>query len=260
MPVHRTTDGIDLVYRSLGAGPHLLLLHGTSTDHTTWEPVQSALAERFQLSILTRRGRCGSGDSLPYVLQREFEDVATLVDALGGPVDVVGHSFGALCALEGALRTKNVRRLVLYESPLPGAFPYWPDAVRDSMVPLLDSGQQEQALLTFFEAMLGISQQEIAALQRLPNWPDRIGYAHTIARELQALAENSFDLARLRSLAAPTLLLLGGSSPPMHRIIADKFLASIPDCRMAELPGQGHLAIRFAPDLVAREVLRFLQP
>lgn len=158
VPVHRTTDGVELVYHSLGAGPHVLLLHGTSTDHTTWEPVQSALAERFQLSILTRRGRCRSGDSSPYVLQREFEDVATLVDALGGPVDIVGHSFGALCALEGALRARNVRRLVLYESPLPGAFDYWPDAVRDRMMPLLNSGQPEQALRTFMEAMLGLSQ------------------------------------------------------------------------------------------------------
>lgn len=144
MPVYRTADGIDLVYRSVGAGPHVLLLHGTSTDHTTWEPVQSALAEHFQLSILARRGRCGSGDSLPYVLQREFEDVATLADALGGPVDIVGHSFGALCALEGALRSTNVRRLVLYESPLPGAFPYWPDSVRDRMVPLLARGSQSR--------------------------------------------------------------------------------------------------------------------
>jgi pimeloyl-ACP methyl ester carboxylesterase len=259
MPVHRTPDGIDLVYRSLGAGSHLLLLHGTSTDHTTWEPVQSALAEHFQLSILTRRGRCGSGDALPYVLQREFEDVATLVDALGGPVDIVGHSFGALCAMEGALTARSVRRLVLYESPLPGAFPYWPDAIRDRMMPLLNAGQQEQALRTFLEGMLGLSQQEIEALQRLPNWPDRVSYAHTIARELQALSEYSFDVARLRSFAAPTLLLLGGSSPPSRRTMADKFLTSIPDCRVVELPGQGHLAIRFAPELVVREVLKFLQ-
>ncbi len=260
MPVHRTTDGIDLVHHSLGAGPHLLLLHGTSTDHTTWEPVQSALAEHFQLSILTRRGRCGSGDSSPHVLQREFEDFATPVDALGGPVDIVGHSFGALCALEGALRARSVRRLVLYESPLPGAFAYWPDAVRDRMMPLLNAGQPEQALRAFLEAMLGLSQHEIEALQRLPNWQDRIGYAHTIARELQALAEYSFDVARLRSIAAPTLLLLGGSSPSLHRTIADKFVTTIPDCRVVELPGQGHLAIRFAPELVAREVLNFLQP
>jgi len=259
MPVHRATDGTDLVYHSLGAGPNVLLLHGTSTDHTTWAPVQAALAEHFRLSILARRGRCGSGDSLPYVLEREFEDVATLVEALGGPVDIVGHSFGALCALEGALRTKNVRRLILYESPLPGAFPYWPDAIRDRMVPLLNAGEQERALRTFLEGMLGLSEQEIEALQRLPNWPDRVNYAHTIARELQALSEYSFDVARLRSLAAPTLLLLGQVSPPMHRTIAEKFLASIPDCRVVELAGQGHLAIRFAPELVVREVLKFLQ-
>ena len=259
MPVHRTSDGVDLVYHSVGAGQHLLLVHGTSADHTTWDPVKTALSEHFRLSILTRRGRCGSGDSLPYVLQREFEDVATLVDALGGPVDIVGHSFGALCALEGALRSTNVRRLVLYESPLPGAFPYWPDAVRDRMMPLLNSGQPEQALRTFMEAMLGLSEQEIAAIQRLPNWPDRISYAHTIARELQALAENSFDLTRLQTVAAPTLLLLGEFSPPMHRAIADKFMGVIPDCRVVELPGQGHLAIRFAPERVAHDVLKFLQ-
>ena len=62
-----------------------------------------------------RRGRGGSGDSDDYAIEREFEDVAAVANAFKEPANLLGHSYGALCALEAALFTRNVRKLVLYE-------------------------------------------------------------------------------------------------------------------------------------------------
>ena len=75
--------------------------------------------QRFTVYALDRRGRGGSEDAQPYTIEREFDDVAATVNAIGEPVNVLGHSYGALCALEAALRTDHIRKLVLYEPPIP---------------------------------------------------------------------------------------------------------------------------------------------
>jgi pimeloyl-ACP methyl ester carboxylesterase len=216
------------------------------------------LAQRFRVVVMERRGRGASGDAAAYTIEQEFADVATLIDALGGPVDVVGHSFGALCALEAALLTPNIRRLVLYEPPLPQAFPYWPAALGDHMLPLLDAGESEAALRAFLAILLGLSNAEIAVAQTLPTWPRRVGLVATIPRELQALDHYAFTLPRLRSIQCPTLFLLGGTSPAQQRTIADTLHAAIPTSHIVVLPGQGHGAMRTAPDLFVQEVVQFL--
>src|SRR5262245_15334434 len=97
-------DGTPIGYERSGQGPPLILVHGTTADHSRWAPVLPALSERFTVSAVDRRGRGASGDAPIYAIEREFEDVAALVDAVGGPVYLLGHSYGALCALEGARR------------------------------------------------------------------------------------------------------------------------------------------------------------
>src|SRR5687768_6369257 len=114
-----STDGTPIAYRRSGEGPALVLVHGTAADHTRWQSILPALEERFTVYAIDRRGRGGSGDAPTYAIEHEFEDVAAMVDAISGPVSLLGHSYGALCALEAALRTDNVRRLVLYEPPIP---------------------------------------------------------------------------------------------------------------------------------------------
>jgi len=124
-------DGTPIAFWRSGHGPPLLLVHGATADHTTtWRFVLSALEDRFTVCAMDRRGRGGSGDSPTYELAREAEDVAAVVDALGQPVNLLGHSYGALCAIEGALCTAGVQRLVLYEGvPLRGANLYPPGVI-----------------------------------------------------------------------------------------------------------------------------------
>jgi pimeloyl-ACP methyl ester carboxylesterase len=105
-------DGTRIAYARSGAGPPLILVHGTSAAATRWAPVVPALEEHFTVYAVDRRGRGESGDADDYAIEREFEDIAALIDATGGPANVLGHSFGG-CALEAGLRTENLHRLIV---------------------------------------------------------------------------------------------------------------------------------------------------
>src|SRR5438876_7125721 len=93
-------DGTRLAVWRSGQGPPLVLVHGTTVNHTDWAPVLPALRERFTVYAMDRRG-CGASEDAPdYALEREFEDIAAVVDSAGEQVRLLGHSFGALCSLE----------------------------------------------------------------------------------------------------------------------------------------------------------------
>jgi pimeloyl-ACP methyl ester carboxylesterase len=106
-------DGTPIAYERGGEGPPLVLVHGTTADHLTWEHVLPELQKHFTIYAIDRRGRneSGGGGGIAYDIEREFEDVVALIDSIGGMVDLLGHSYGAICALEGALRSSRVRRL-----------------------------------------------------------------------------------------------------------------------------------------------------
>jgi pimeloyl-ACP methyl ester carboxylesterase len=204
-----------------------------------------------------RRG--GSGDSPGYALQREAEDITAVVDAIGGPVNVLGHSYGALCALEGALLTPNMRRLVLYEGvPLRGADLY-PPGIADRLEALLDSGDVEGMLMTMFREVVELSPADIEHLRSQQDaWAVRLRNAATVPRELRGEQGYLFRAGRFTMMRTPTLLLVGGDSPPREMENARGVAAALPDARVGILPGQQHTAMYSAPELFADEVMTFL--
>src|SRR5438270_11817518 len=111
----KSSDGVTIGVWASGSGAPLLLVHGTTADHTRGHGVAAELGERFTVYAMDRRGRGHSGDADPYRVDAEFDDVAAVVDAIGTDVNVLGHSYGALCALEAARRTSGVTALILYE-------------------------------------------------------------------------------------------------------------------------------------------------
>ncbi len=111
-------DGTSIAAWRSGEGPPLVLIHGAAADHHRWAPVLPALEERFSVFAIDRRGRGGSGDANDYALEREFEDVVAVVEWAGEGVNVLGHSYGGICALEAAFLTDRIRKLVLYEPPM----------------------------------------------------------------------------------------------------------------------------------------------
>src|SRR5262245_47232567 len=138
----RSKDGTAVAYARSGHGPPLVLVHGTTADHTRWAPLLAALEQRFTVYALDRRGRGGSGDAAGYAIEREFEDVAALVDSIGEPVGLLGHSYGALLSLEAMLRTSRVRKLVLYEPPIPAGVLIYSQGVIEKLQALLDKGDR----------------------------------------------------------------------------------------------------------------------
>jgi pimeloyl-ACP methyl ester carboxylesterase len=254
-----SNDGTLIAYALSGAGPPLVLIHGTTADHTRWAPVLPPLEQRFAVYALDRRGRGGSGDTEPYALQREVEDVAAVIGSIGGPVDVLAHSFGAICALEAALLTPNIRKLILYEPPLPGPKASIPPETRARMRAYLASGDNDNAIATFLLEVAQVPPDEVALMRSLPSWEGRVAAAHTILRELESIeALPQFDAKRFEKLKTPTLLLLGGASPAGYDQSIKLIHAILSNSRIVVLPGQRHQAMNTAPELFLGEVLAFL--
>src|SRR5262249_24826275 len=140
MVTFTSRDGTEIACEKGGAGPALVLVHGTTADHSRWAPIRAALEARFTVYACDRLGRGASGGGPVYARELEFEDVAAVVDGIGGPVDLLGHSYGALCSLEAATRAHNLRRLVLYEPPINVGQPITPPGMIARLLGLLDAG------------------------------------------------------------------------------------------------------------------------
>jgi pimeloyl-ACP methyl ester carboxylesterase len=247
-----------IAYQRSGTGTPLVLVHGATADHTRWAPVLPAFEQHSTVYALDRRGRGGSGDSEQYVIKREFEDIVALVNSIKEPVFLLGHSYGALCSLEAARRTANVRKLVLYEPPIPTGVEVYPPEIVTRIQALLDAGDREGAVITFMRDIVRVPPKEMELLRTAPNWPARVAAAHTILREMRGSNEYVFEPARFAGLTTPTLLLLGGDSPPFFKAAIEAVHAALPDSRVVVMPGQQHTAMNTAPELFAGEVLQFL--
>jgi pimeloyl-ACP methyl ester carboxylesterase len=251
-------DGTVIAFERSGSGPPLVLVHGTTADHTRWPLVLPELERHFTVFAMDRRGRGGSGDSEDYAIEREYEDVAAVVDAAGPGTNLLGHSFGGLCALEAAFRTPNVRKLVLYEPAFAvEGIEMYPPGTLERFQSLLDQGDRDLFLTTFFREIVGASEEEVAALRAAPSWQGRLAAAHTAVREF-ADGDYVLDRERAAKLLVPTLLLLGGNSPPILTRPTQVLGATLPNARVVVMPGQAHIAMNTAPDLFCREVISFL--
>jgi pimeloyl-ACP methyl ester carboxylesterase len=251
-------DGTRIAYSRSGSGPPLVLVHGTTADHTRWARVLPELEPHFTVYAMDRRGRGGSGDAADYAIEREFEDVAAVVDAIGEPVFLLGHSYGALCSLEASILTDKVRRLILYEPPIPIEGPLYPPGVPERIQGLVDAGDPEAALVVFFREVVRMPDREFEVYRTLPVWKVRITLAPTIARELTIERGYRFQPERFAQFSIPTLLLLGGDSPPIFRQVIDVVSPALPASRIAVMPGQQHVAMDTAPELFLKEVIAFL--
>lgn len=243
-------DGVPIAVWRSGRGPALLLVHGMVADHsTTWRRVLPGLERSFTVHAMDRRGRGGSGDDAQYGLDREAADVATVARAIGEPVFLVGHSYGALCALEGALLIPSLQGLVLYEGPIVRPAP--PSrAVMKTLEEYARRGDAESLLRSFLGDVAGLSGPEIDLLRAdREGWRVRLGNAGTVPRELRAEAGYRFDPERFPGLGARTLILVGGESPTREVDAARALARALPAAGIRVLEGQGHLAMYTAPEL-----------
>jgi pimeloyl-ACP methyl ester carboxylesterase len=235
-------DGVPIAVFRSGDGPPLVLVHGATADHTTWRTSGPLLAARHTLHAIDRRGRGASGDGAAgqtYAIEREFDDLAAVVDAIAAdtdsPVDVVGHSYGGRIALGAALRTANLRRLVSYEGapPAPDGLGYQDaDAGTVRRVEqLVAAGDRDEALATFMRDIVGMPEPDLAAFRADPIWPRRAAAIDTTIRELGAEANPAGSLDALgavsQRLRNGRVVTIAGARHAAHHTHAAEFVAAV---------------------------------
>ena len=237
-----------------------MLVHGSLQDHS----ISAALVAELRAGITTfamdRRGFGASGDGADYTIEREFEDVAAVVDAVaartGGPVAVWGHSYGASLAMGGATLTRNISHLVLYEPSLGLAYPEgWIETVEKALA----AGDDEAAIVLVLRDVLEFTDDQMDAVRSSPEWARRVAVAPTVAREARAEAGVGVSArassagsrrrrcccrarrARRLSSGPPTPLQQRSPAPGSH-----------------VLDGHAHIAHRTHPAMVAALVREFI--
>ena len=257
-------DGTAIAYWTTGQGPPLVLVHGTPADHTRWTPLLPQLEPHFTVHAIDRRGRGASGDSSAYALEREFEDVAAVVDeiatATGGPVHVYGHSHGGIVAFGAATLTPNIHKLVLYEGwPVPNpdvfALPHGLDSRMDA---LIAAGDRDGVVELLFRELEDMSDDDMAAFKAAPSWAGRVAAAHTITREVRGELTARLDPGLAGTITIPVLLITGERSADASTADIASVAAALPDARILLLEAQEHVADVLEPELFAERVLPFL--
>ena len=252
----RSKDGTLIAVECAGAGPSLVIVHGGTGDRSRWTPLFPLFASRFRVCAMDRRGHGASGDSPHYALQREAEDVAAVVNSRPHAVFLLGHSYGAVCALEAAFLTGKISKLVLYEPPLQDLDH---SAVVARMERMIQEGDREQALVTFLREIVMISPSEIVAMKERPSWPGLLASVESSIRQARALAGYRFDPKRMSTMNVPTLLLTGSetASPQLKQAISG-LLESLPNRSLFVFEGQQHNAMDTVPQQFAEAVGSFL--
>jgi len=219
--------------------------------------VASLLADSFTCYVIDRRGRGRSGDAPHYAIEREYEDIEDALAVAGEGSSLLGHSFGAVCALGAALRTP-VARLILYEPPLPVGGPVAGPYLIDYRNAIAE-GDFDRALEIGYTRFAAIPASRIPSMRITPEWAQAKALAPTWTREIEEIDRLGPSLDRYRTLSVPTLLLLGSESAP-HPLkdTSEALSRTLANARLSEMSGQGHIANLRAPALVAERVRAFL--
>jgi pimeloyl-ACP methyl ester carboxylesterase len=253
LPQVTSRDGTPIAYHRQGAGPPVILVGGGLDDGSENAPLAIELAARFTVYNYARRGRGESGDTQPYAVERELEDLEALIGQAGGFAHVHGVSSGGMFALEAAAAGLAIQRLAVYEVPYDVA----PDAsqrnqaYREQLRAALAEGRRGDAVELFMR-LAGSSDEDIAGARSSPYWPGLEALAHTLAYDAACYGPPPVD--RLATVTQPTLVLTGGGVE-FFELAADAVAAAIPSAERAVLEGQGHMA---DPKSVATALERFL--
>jgi pimeloyl-ACP methyl ester carboxylesterase len=253
-----SSDGVEISVQKAGSGPALLLVHGALFNGSlSWGAVLPKLAEHFTVYAMDRRGRAPSGDAKEYSISQEADDIFAVVGAIGGQVIVLAHSYGALAALDGLDRLKNVSHLILYEPPI--ALQPGDPAIAANLERALEADDREQIVTIFLRDQIGAPPDRIAMLCSSPIWPTVLEIASTLPRETRTVNTYRSSAERLANWKVPTTLLLGSVTAGMLRDAAFFVRDAIPGCRLVMLEGQGHGAMLDAPEYFANKILEIAQ-
>ena len=257
----RSKDGTPIAYERRGHGPPLVMVHGTTVDHTRWGGVVSKLAEHFTLLMVDRRGRGESGDGPVYDIEREFEDVVAVLESTDAPACLLAHSYGAICSLEASRLTARIGKMVLYEPPLPlpGQGPIFPADLVVRLQRMLAAQDRDGVVATFMREVIRMSEHEIENMRRTSTWVVRLAAAHTIPREVAVANTYRFRAEAFAHVRVPALFLVGSRSPAYLHEATAMASAALAGSRVETLRGQGHAAMSTGPRIFLEKALPFLE-
>ena len=243
-------DGTAIAYDQAGNGPPLVLVDGALNSRAFGlnGPLAKTLADRFTVITYDRRGRGGSGDTPPYAVQREIEDLAAIIDAPGGQACVYGISSGAGLALEAACAVHaKVAKLALYEPPfvVDNSRPPVPADAVQQVTGLLARGRRGAAVKLFLREDAQVPAMGVALMPLMPAWGKLKALAHTLPYDLTIMAGGQqgrpLPPGRWAALTAPTLVMAGGKSPAWLQNAAQALAYALPGASHRTLPGQTHI-------------------
>lgn len=244
----KSADGTRIAYEISGDGPPVILVDGALCYRASGpsRPLAARLASRFTVACYDRRGRGDSGDTPPYAVAREVEDLAALIDEVGGSASVYGISSGAALALEAAAHVDGVRKLALYEAPfiVDDTHPPRPEDYLARMDELVAAGRRGDAVRMFLRTV-GVPAFGLMIMRLMPVWRKLTAVAHTLPYDLRVLGDTGsgrpLPADRWATATVPTLVMDGGKSPAWMRNAMRALADVLPDARYRTLPGQTHL-------------------
>jgi pimeloyl-ACP methyl ester carboxylesterase len=240
-------DGTTIAFDRSGAGPAIILVTGATAARADCVPLAATLAPHFTVYAYDRRGRGDSGDTLPYAVAREVEDIEAVIDEAGGAAFVFGHSSGAVLALEAARALPaKITKLAVYEPPFVVDDSHPP--VGEDYVPrlngLIAAGRREDAVALFMSVVTGAPVEFSPEMRNNPHWAATEAVAHTIAYDGTIMGDmmrgSPLPLKKWSSVTVPTLVMDGGASPAFMHHGAQALVDVLPDARLRTLAGQDH--------------------
>jgi pimeloyl-ACP methyl ester carboxylesterase len=255
-------DGTKIAYEVQGSGPPLILVDGAMCYRGMgpMPALAKRLASRFTLVLYDRRGRGESGDTPPWSAEREVDDLAALIKAVGGSARLFGISSGAALALDAVARGLPVPSLAVYEPPFivdQSRPPVDPDFI-PGLWRLLAQGNRGEVVKRFMQ-LVGVPGFFVGVMRLFPNWRKLTGVAYTIPYDLTIMdgtqSGRPLPVTRWSAVQVSTLVLDGGKSPAWMRNGCAALADLLPAATYRTLPGQTHMV---KPDVLSAALTEFL--
>ena len=258
MSAARSKDGTTIGFERTGSGPPLIIVDGALCwrESGPARKIAAELADRFTVATYDRRGRGESGDTAPYSVKREVEDIEALIGEMGGRAHVCGISSGAVLAMEAARAGAAIDKLAVFKAPfvVDDTRPPAPSTYVTDLNDLLAAGRRGAAVKRFVR-LVGMPAVLVAAMPLLPAWRKLKGVAHTLPYDAACMGDTQsgkpLDAERWGAVGVPTLVLVGGKSPEWMKNGMRSLTELLPSARREVLEGQTHMvkAKVFAPSL-----------
>ena len=239
-------DGTTIAFDRTGEGPPLIVVGGALNDHGAARALAGLLAPSFTTYAYDRRGRGDSGDTPPYAVEREIEDVDALVAEAGGSAFLVGHSSGAALVIETAARIGGVDKIALYEPPynVDDTRPPIPPDYVEHLEELIARDRRGDAVEYFMVAGVGLPSEAVSQMREAPFWTSLEAVADTLPYDGRVMGFDSRDrslpVERWEAITAPALVMDGGASPDWSRNAVQAVADALPNAERRTLAGQAH--------------------